>query len=158
MPSQDAAQLQHLRQVAEQQEAVIERQTTMDKRDLHVSRRSKHSDFNLTKSDVKVRTNNRNESPFKSMRDSHSVWSFTPDIGITVSWPTAGAPSGSATRLELCRKLLATPYSDLLPRPTDYPDFGARLRLCPKCGIGTMIRIQVLFPCHGPVPMLLDTS
>jgi hypothetical protein len=63
-----------------------------------------------------------------------------------------------ATRLELCRKLLATPYSDLLPRPTDYPDFGARFRLCPKCGICTMVRIQVLFPCHGPVPMLVDTS
>ena len=81
MPSQDAAQLQHLLQVAEEQEAVIKRRTPMDKGDLHVSRRSKHSDFNLTKSDVKVRTNNRNESPFKSMRDSHSVWSFTPDIG-----------------------------------------------------------------------------
>src|SRR5450631_4142363 len=63
-----------------------------------------------------------------------------------------------AEKLELCRKLLATPYSDLLPRPTDYPDFGERLRLCPKCGIGTMVRIQVLFPCHGPVPMLVDTS
>jgi len=63
-----------------------------------------------------------------------------------------------ATRLEPRRKLLATPYSDLLPRPTDYPDFGERLRLCPKCGIGTMVRIQVLFPCHGPVPMLVDTS
>jgi hypothetical protein len=63
-----------------------------------------------------------------------------------------------AVQLELCRKLLATPDSDLLPRPTDYPDFCARLRLCPKCGIGTMIQIQVLFPCHGPVPMLVDTS
>ena len=81
MPSKNAAQLQHLSQVAEQQEAVIERQTPMDNGDLNVSRRSKHSDFNLTKSDVKVRTNNRNESPFKSMRNSHSVWSFTPDIG-----------------------------------------------------------------------------
>jgi hypothetical protein len=83
MPSQDAARLQHLGQDAQQQQAVIERQTPMDKGDLHVFRRSRHSDLNLTKSDVKVRTNNRHESPFKSMRDSHLVWSFTPDIGST---------------------------------------------------------------------------
>ena len=63
-----------------------------------------------------------------------------------------------ALKLELCRNLLATPYSDLLPRPTDYGDLWARLRLCPKCGIGTMVQLQVLFPCHGPVPMLVDTS
>jgi len=63
-----------------------------------------------------------------------------------------------ADQLALCRNLLATPYSDLLPRPTDYPDFYAKLRLCPKCGIGTMVQFQVLFPCHGPVPMLVDTS
>ena len=63
-----------------------------------------------------------------------------------------------ADQLALCRNLLATPYSDLLPRPTDYPDFYAKLRLCPKCGIGTMVQLQVLFPCHGPVPMLVDTS
>ena len=59
MRSQDAAQLQHLRQVGEQQQAVIERQTPMDKGDLHVFRRSKHSDLNLTKSDVKVALSNR---------------------------------------------------------------------------------------------------
>jgi hypothetical protein len=63
-----------------------------------------------------------------------------------------------ALKLELCRNLLATPYSDLLPRPTDYGDLGAPLRLCPKCGIGIMLQLQVLFPCHGPVPMLVDTS
>jgi hypothetical protein len=63
-----------------------------------------------------------------------------------------------ADQLALCRNLLATPYSDLLPRPTDYPDFCAKLRLCPKCGIGTMVQLQVLFPCNGPVPMLVDTS
>ena len=63
-----------------------------------------------------------------------------------------------AGQLALCRNLLATPYSDLLPRPTDYPDFCAKLRRCPKCGIGTMVQLQVLFPCHGPVPMLVDTS
>jgi Putative transposase/Transposase zinc-binding domain len=63
-----------------------------------------------------------------------------------------------ARQLALCRNLLATLYSDLLPRPTDYPDLCARLRLCPKCGIGTMVQLQVLFPCRGPVPMLVDTS
>ena len=92
MPSQDAAGLQHLRQVAQQQQAVIERQTPIDKGDLYVLRRSRNPDLNLTKSDVKVRTNNRNESPFKSMRDSHLVWSFTPDIGIRGS-PRCPFPS-----------------------------------------------------------------
>jgi hypothetical protein len=61
-------------------------------------------------------------------------------------------------KLVLCRSLLATPYSDLLPRPTAYPNFCAQLRLCPQCGIGTMVQLYILFPCHGPVPMLVDTS
>ena len=61
-------------------------------------------------------------------------------------------------KLELCRKLLATRYSDLLPRPTNCKDLWVRVRLCPKCRIGTMVQLQVLFPCHGPVPMLVDTS
>jgi len=61
-------------------------------------------------------------------------------------------------KLALCRSLLATPYSDLLPRPTAYPNFYAQLRLCPQCGIGTMAPLYILFPCHGPVPMLVDTS
>lgn len=63
-----------------------------------------------------------------------------------------------AVQLALCRNLLATPYSDLLPRPTDYPNPCATLHLCPHCRIGTMRQLQVLFPCHGPVPMLVDTS
>jgi len=63
-----------------------------------------------------------------------------------------------AAQLQLCRTLLATPDSDLLPRPTDYPDCCARLRLCPKCKIGTMVQLQVLFPCSDPVPLLVDTS
>ena len=61
-------------------------------------------------------------------------------------------------KLVLCRSLLATPYSDLLPRPTGYPNFCAQLRLCPQCGIGTMTPFYILFPCQGPVPMLVDTS
>jgi hypothetical protein len=66
-------------------------------------------------------------------------------------------------KLDFCRQLLAAPLSDLLPRPADYRDFyaaltGRNLRLCPQCGIGTMIRIEILFPGHGPIPIRLDTS
>jgi len=67
-----------------------------------------------------------------------------------------------AAKLELCRRLLATPCTDLLPCPTDCRDLLAalttsHLSLCPQCGVGILIRIQ-LFPCHGPVPLRLDTS
>lgn len=67
-----------------------------------------------------------------------------------------------AAKLELCRRLLATPCTDLLPRPTDCRDLlvaltTSNLRLCPQCGVGILIRIQ-LFPCHGPLPLRLDTS
>ena len=63
-----------------------------------------------------------------------------------------------AKQLTLCRSLLATPCSDLLPRPTDYRDLCARVRLCPQCKIGTMVQLQVLFPCYAPLPILVDTS
>ena len=68
-----------------------------------------------------------------------------------------------AVKLELCRRLLAVPCSDLLPQPADYRDFyaalsGKNLRLCPQCGIGTMIRLALQLPCHGPVPLRVDTS
>jgi hypothetical protein len=48
---------------------------------------------------------------------------------------------------------LAAPTADLLPVSQDYRDFyaaltGKNLRLCPECGIGTMIRIEILPPCH----------
>jgi hypothetical protein len=64
-----------------------------------------------------------------------------------------------ATRLELCRRLLATPSADLLPRATDYRDFyleltGLNLRLCPRCGIGVLIRLAL----PGPLPQVVDTS
>jgi hypothetical protein len=45
-----------------------------------------------------------------------------------------------AEKLELCRRLLATPGSDLLPQPAACHDFLAALtashfRLCPQCGV-----------------------
>ena len=67
-----------------------------------------------------------------------------------------------AEKLELCRRLLATPCSDLLPQPAACCDWLAalitsNLRLCPQCGVGILIRMQLL-PCHGPVPLRVDTS
>ena len=64
-----------------------------------------------------------------------------------------------AARLEQCRRLLATPTADLLPRAADYRDFylqltGINLRLCPRCGIGVLIRLAL----PGPLPQLVDTS
>ncbi|HLW52517.1 MAG TPA: IS91 family transposase [Candidatus Angelobacter sp.] len=62
-------------------------------------------------------------------------------------------------KLDLCRQLLATPCSDLLPRPSDYRDFpaglsgGNDLRLCPQCGIGLLSRTVVL-----PPPLPPDSS
>jgi hypothetical protein len=58
-------------------------------------------------------------------------------------------------KLALCRQLLAVPVTDLLPRPSDYRDrhellTGESLRRCPKCGIGTMIRIRILPPYRWP--------
>jgi hypothetical protein len=66
-------------------------------------------------------------------------------------------------KLEFCRRLLAAPCSDLLPQPAACRDLCAALtagnpKLCPRCGIGNMISIQVLRPCLGPVPLLVDTT
>jgi Putative transposase/Transposase zinc-binding domain len=68
-----------------------------------------------------------------------------------------------AEKLVLCRQLLATPCSELLPQPAACRNFQAVLiasnpRLCPKCGVGILISIQTLWPCHGPVPLRLDSS
>jgi len=65
-----------------------------------------------------------------------------------------------ARRLDLCRQLLATAYSDLLPQACDCHDFsaaltGSKLRLCPQCGIGILSRFLVLPP---RLPWRLDTS
>src|SRR5450755_29527 len=66
-------------------------------------------------------------------------------------------------KLVLCRQLLATPCSQWLPQPTACRNYHAALiagnpRLCPRCGVGIPISIQTLWPCHGPVPLHLDSS
>ena len=65
-----------------------------------------------------------------------------------------------AEMLTLCRRLSATTYSDLLPRPADLcptvaPWTSGRLRLCPQCRIGILTRFLVPPPWRNPVP---DTS
>ena len=66
-------------------------------------------------------------------------------------------------KLALCRQLLAAPLADLLPRPADYRDFyqaltQQSLRICPHCGIGAMLIIQILPPCRWPAIPPLDSS
>jgi hypothetical protein len=66
-------------------------------------------------------------------------------------------------KLAVCRQLLAAPWADLLPRPTDYRDFyqaltHQSLRLCPQCGIGTMLLIQILPAYLWPAIPPLDSS
>ena len=64
-----------------------------------------------------------------------------------------------AGKLELCRQLLAAPLADLLPHTA-----GLRLpvvlyvRNCPRCRVGTLLIIEVFLPCHGPLPITVDTS
>jgi hypothetical protein len=68
-----------------------------------------------------------------------------------------------AGKLRLCRQHLAAPMADLLPVPKDYRDFyaaltGKNLRLCPECGVGTMVRIELLPPCHIAASLRMDSS
>ena len=68
-----------------------------------------------------------------------------------------------AAKLDLCRRLLATPCSQLLPGAADCRDFYAALtgpyrRLCPQCGIGILTSTPLSWLCHAPVPLRLDTS
>ena len=63
-----------------------------------------------------------------------------------------------ASRLELCRRLLLTPATELLPRLHDYRDFylrltGLNLRLCPRCH-SPLLRLALA----RPQPLLVDTS
>jgi hypothetical protein len=61
--------------------------------------------------------------------------------------------------LQRCRELLTTPVTELLPRPGEARDCsGSGPRLCPRCRTGPMVVIAVLLPCHGPVPLRVDTS
>jgi len=60
--------------------------------------------------------------------------------------------------LAVCRQRLSAPRADLLPVRADYRDFyaaltGRNLRLCPECGIGTMVRMEL-----PPVSLWLDSS
>jgi hypothetical protein len=66
-------------------------------------------------------------------------------------------------KLALCRKLLAAPLADLLPRPADYRDFyqvltQQSLLICPQCGIGAMLIIQILPSCRWSASPPLDSS
>jgi hypothetical protein len=61
--------------------------------------------------------------------------------------------------LQRCRELLTMPVTELLPRPGEARDCsGSGPRLCPRCRTGPMVVIAVLLPCHGPVPLRVDTS
>jgi hypothetical protein len=64
-----------------------------------------------------------------------------------------------AEKLNLCRQLLATLCSLLLPQPADCRDFLAALtagnpRLCPRCKVGVLLRTQIF---RLPVPLRLDS-
>jgi hypothetical protein len=57
--------------------------------------------------------------------------------------------------LTLCRQLLATPAAGLLPLPRDYKDLyealtARSLTRCPRCGTGTMVRVQILAAYRWP--------
>ena len=66
-------------------------------------------------------------------------------------------------KLALCRRLLSSPATQLLPRPADHRDFylaltGKDLRRCPRCKIGILIPIALLGPVRAPLPIRVDTS
>ena len=63
-----------------------------------------------------------------------------------------------AQKLELCRWLLASPCADLLPRVPGPLVARQACPLCPRCGIGTLARVQVWPPSYGPVPLRVDSS
>ena len=68
-----------------------------------------------------------------------------------------------AAKLQLCRQLLLAPLADLLPPPTECRRLSTQLagrdrHLCPRCGIGILVVIEVLPPCRGPIPLRVDTS
>jgi hypothetical protein len=56
-------------------------------------------------------------------------------------------------KLPLCRALLATPYSDLLPSPARYLSLQDQLRRCPNCGA-----VLACYELPPLTPIRLDTS
>jgi hypothetical protein len=68
-----------------------------------------------------------------------------------------------AAKLALCRKLLIVSVADLLPQPVDCRQLLEAIiqenaHRCPRCGIGTMIRIATLPRYPWPAAPLPDTS
>jgi hypothetical protein len=68
-----------------------------------------------------------------------------------------------AAKLTLCRQLLATACSHLLPQPADCRALltaltSSNLRLCPQCGKAILIRLQFFPPRYGPLPLRVDSS
>jgi len=68
-----------------------------------------------------------------------------------------------ADKLDLCRRLLATALSPLLPTLAACRDFYVALvtrncKLCPRCGIGTLTSVLILAPCPVPISPGWDSS
>jgi len=66
-------------------------------------------------------------------------------------------------KLTLCRQLLATACSQLLPPPPDCRDLltaltSNNLRLCPQCGKAILIRMQFFPPRYGRGLLRVDSS
>jgi Putative transposase/Transposase zinc-binding domain len=66
-------------------------------------------------------------------------------------------------KLALCRKLLIVPITDLLPQPVDCRQLleaftQTERNRCPRCGIGTMIRMEILPRYLWPAVPPSDTS
>jgi hypothetical protein len=66
-------------------------------------------------------------------------------------------------KLTLCRQLLATARSQLLPQPADCRHLLAALTttnspICPQCGKAILFRLPFFPPSHGPLPLHLDSS
>lgn len=60
-------------------------------------------------------------------------------------------------KLACIRTLLATPVTDLLPLPEDTAELlawltGTPAHLCPRCGVGQMVRIETLAPIRWQPP------
>jgi hypothetical protein len=68
-----------------------------------------------------------------------------------------------ARQIELCRQLLATPASELLPSLGDGQNLDRLLaapnhRLCPHCGIGVLVVVQRLAACRPSQAVPIDSS